>query len=301
MEPRHQPRCRSSRPQRQWLSHMSTGRDLHPDFGRRPDGHPGPDHRDLVPPEGAGAASTTPPRATACATRSAADTRIEGGRGSGGDMHAIVVDRSACRLYETWDTTESGGPLARRLRGDLVAALERAAPGRLDLRRRRRAADPTPACCATTRSRPAASTTRSGSPPTSDEQPPPVAGPARRRLDQRARPTRRWARGSGCKSSYSLARLRRRRRGTVLTAMKTYGLVLADNGSPWFFQGAQNARWSDALLDQLKQDPGLGVRGGRHLVADGHQRVGRHPVGEPGRTLDLTVPLRRLIIRKPVC
>ena len=27
----------------------------------------------------------------------------------------------------------------------------------------------------------------------------------------------------------------------VVKAMKTYGLVLADNGSPWYFQGEQNA------------------------------------------------------------
>ena len=32
------------------------------------------------------------------------DTRIEGGRRSSGDRHAIMVDRGACRLYETWLT-----------------------------------------------------------------------------------------------------------------------------------------------------------------------------------------------------
>jgi hypothetical protein len=37
------------------------------------------------------------------------DTRIEGGRASGGDMHAVVVDKSHCRLYETWSTQERGG------------------------------------------------------------------------------------------------------------------------------------------------------------------------------------------------
>ena len=37
--------------------------------------------------------------------------------------------------------------------------------------------------------------------------------------------------------------------------MKTYGLVLADNGSPWFFQGERNARWPDALISDLKQIP----------------------------------------------
>ena len=37
--------------------------------------------------------------------------------------------------------------------------------------------------------------------------------------------------------------------------MKTYGLVLADNGSPWFFQGEQNGRWPDRLIADLKRIP----------------------------------------------
>ena len=41
----------------------------------------------------------------------------------------------------------------------------------------------------------------------------------------------------------------------VLEAMKTYGLVLADNGSPWFFQGTADKRWPSALLDELKTIP----------------------------------------------
>ena len=41
----------------------------------------------------------------------------------------------------------------------------------------------------------------------------------------------------------------------VLEAMKTYGLVLADNGSPWYFQGTADKRWPSALLDELKTIP----------------------------------------------
>jgi hypothetical protein len=37
--------------------------------------------------------------------------------------------------------------------------------------------------------------------------------------------------------------------------MKTYGLVLADNGTPWYFQGTADRRWPNALLDELKQVP----------------------------------------------
>jgi hypothetical protein len=37
--------------------------------------------------------------------------------------------------------------------------------------------------------------------------------------------------------------------------MKKYGLVLADNGSPWFFQGEQNRNWPDRLIEDLKEIP----------------------------------------------
>ena len=42
----------------------------------------------------------------------------------------------------------------------------------------------------------------------------------------------------------------------ILRAMKTYGLILADNGSPWYFQGATDPRWNDNQLDTLKSVPG---------------------------------------------
>ncbi len=42
---------------------------------------------------------------------------------------------------------------------------------------------------------------------------------------------------------------------TVITTMKTYGLILADNGSNWFFQGTADTRWTYTEVDQLKQIP----------------------------------------------
>jgi hypothetical protein len=42
---------------------------------------------------------------------------------------------------------------------------------------------------------------------------------------------------------------------TVVTTMKTYGLILADNGSNWFFQGTADTRWTGTMVDQLKQIP----------------------------------------------
>jgi hypothetical protein len=38
----------------------------------------------------------------------------------------------------------------------------------------------------------------------------------------------------------------------ILTAMQNYGLIVADNGSNMFFQGAPDARWDDNDLDALK-------------------------------------------------
>ena len=56
------------------------------------------------------------------------------------------------------------------------------------------------------------------------------------------------------KKSYSTAGLRRDT-ALIVNAMKTYGLVLADNGSPWYFQGTQDTRWQGAMIDQLKGIP----------------------------------------------
>ncbi len=40
----------------------------------------------------------------------------------------------------------------------------------------------------------------------------------------------------------------------ILTAMKTYGLILADNGSDWFISGAPDPRWNnDKLVNELRQ------------------------------------------------
>ncbi|HYK98307.1 MAG TPA: hypothetical protein VEU77_07920, partial [Candidatus Acidoferrales bacterium] len=41
----------------------------------------------------------------------------------------------------------------------------------------------------------------------------------------------------------------------VLTAMKMYGLILADNGSNWFFQGQVSNAWGDQLISELKRIP----------------------------------------------
>lgn len=41
----------------------------------------------------------------------------------------------------------------------------------------------------------------------------------------------------------------------VLRAMRRYGMIVADNGSDWYFQGSIDEGWTNGLLDQLKQVP----------------------------------------------
>ncbi|HEX7442706.1 MAG TPA: hypothetical protein VF320_02400, partial [Acidimicrobiales bacterium] len=42
---------------------------------------------------------------------------------------------------------------------------------------------------------------------------------------------------------------------TVLSTLRTYGMILADNGSNWFFQGTADTRWTATQVAQLKQVP----------------------------------------------
>jgi hypothetical protein len=42
----------------------------------------------------------------------------------------------------------------------------------------------------------------------------------------------------------------------VAETLKRYGMIVADNGSNWFFGGTSDRRWDDGNLDQLKRIPG---------------------------------------------
>jgi hypothetical protein len=57
------------------------------------------------------------------------------------------------------------------------------------------------------------------------------------------------------KASYSLAGFSGESL-VILEALKRYGLIVADNGSPWFITGAPSPGWSDENLEQLKRVPG---------------------------------------------
>jgi hypothetical protein len=57
------------------------------------------------------------------------------------------------------------------------------------------------------------------------------------------------------KASYSLAGFSGESL-VILVALKRYGLIVADNGSPWFITGAPNPGWNDENLEEIKQVPG---------------------------------------------
>jgi hypothetical protein len=42
----------------------------------------------------------------------------------------------------------------------------------------------------------------------------------------------------------------------ICTGLKTYGMIVADNGSNWYLSGAPNPNWNDDALGDLKGIPG---------------------------------------------
>jgi hypothetical protein len=180
------------------------------------------------------------------------DTPIEGGAGSGGDMHAIVVDSGTCRLYETWYTQHgasgwtagSGATWSLRSnaqRPDTWTSADAAGlpilPGllRLDEVQAGRV-DHAIRFTVNRTDRTYVWPARHQAGAARDANLPPMG--ARFRL----------------KASFNTAGLRADTR-VVLAAMKTYGLLLADNGSDWFFQGDAQNGWPTDLLDELKAVP----------------------------------------------
>jgi hypothetical protein len=179
---------------------------------------------------------------------------IEGGRGSDGDRHAIVVDRGRCRLYELFAAypRDGGGWRAgsgaiwnlrsNRLRPRGWTSADAAGlpifPGlaRYDEVRRGRIDHALRFTAPRTRSAfvyPARHFA-------SDANDPSL--PA---MGQRVR----------LKRGFPIGRFPRQAR-IVLTALKRYGMILADNGSPWFISGAPNRGWDNDALHTLQQVPG---------------------------------------------
>jgi hypothetical protein len=57
------------------------------------------------------------------------------------------------------------------------------------------------------------------------------------------------------KASVDISGFRKQAR-VILQALKDYGMILADNGSPWYITGAPHANWNDDVLHDLHQVTG---------------------------------------------
>jgi hypothetical protein len=241
----------------QWMAHMSPTAKLHPDFGPSYGAQPVPYGIPITVVAGSHAKVSVQFQYAGESDRVpyplGADTKVEGGQWTSGDRHTVVVDRDTCRLYETWATRKSGTKWyagsgatwnlnSNALRTSGWTSADAAGlpilPGLLRY------------------DEVAAGTIDHAIRFTTDVTDKRFLWPARHQaggvLDARYPPMGARFR---LKASYVISPALRPDTRAVLLAMKKYGLVLADNGSPWFFQGTSDTRWPGALLDQLKQVP----------------------------------------------
>lgn len=196
---------------------------------------------------------------------------IEGGRGSGGDRHVIVVDKARCRLYELYAAyPQAGGARWRagsgaiwslrsnRLRRRGWTSADAAGlpilPGlaRYDEVRRGRISHALRITVPRTRRAfvyPARHFASSSNDPSL---------PA---MGQRVR----------LKRTFDVARFPRQSR-VVLRALKRHGGIVADNGSAWHVSGAPSRGWDNDDLHSLGR-----VKGSDFEVVD------TRPLGRPPR------------------
>jgi hypothetical protein len=178
---------------------------------------------------------------------------IEGGSQSSGDRHALLLDRDACKLYELYDLHGSGSSWTAG-----SGAIWNLKSNRL---------------------RPAGWTSAdaAGLPIFAglaryDEVARGVIDHALRFTVERTRrayvyPARHYASSSDdpslppmglrvrLKASVDISHFPKQAR-VVLQALKTYGMILADNGSNWYISGAPNPKWSNDDLHTLGQITG---------------------------------------------
>ena len=239
----------------QWMSRMHSSINLHPDFGPSYGAQEVPYGIPITVVDGAPRVPVTFDYASesdAVAYPLSDTTLIEGGNASNGDRHAIVVDSVSCTLFETWNTrkTRDGWTAGSGAMWDLrsnalrprtwtsadAAGLpilpgllrwDEVATGHVDHAIR---------FTTNTTRRAFIWPARHQAGSTNDPSYPPMG--ARFRLS----------------AAYPEAG-HTREAIAVIQAMKQYGLVLADNGSPWYFQGTADDRWPPALIDELKGIP----------------------------------------------
>jgi hypothetical protein len=181
---------------------------------------------------------------------------VEGGQNSDGDRHVLVVDRSSCMLYELYrafyvrdpsahwnaDSGVSWNLRSTALRPDSWTSADAAglpifpgllrydevAAGRVD-HAIRVTFESTRDAWVHPASHCAGDTSNPNAPP----------------MGMRLR----------LKAGYGLGRFSGGAK-TIAVALKRYGMIVADNGSNWYFGGTSDRRWDDENLNQLKRIPG---------------------------------------------
>jgi hypothetical protein len=239
-----------------WLAAMNSSRtDLHPDYGPSGSSTPYGIPWQVVN-------NSTPRSNITFQYASESDpgpypftssTPIEGGQTATGDRHALMVNSDTCELYELWDArysqsgSSAGSGAVWSLASDalrpagwtsadaaglpilpLLVDYDRVASGAMD-----HAIRVTADCTSQAYIWPArhqAGQASSSCPPMG----------ARFRLAATFNLP-----ASACSVFCQ----------TVIRTMKTYGLIVADNGSNWYFQGTADNRWTSNEVDQLKQIP----------------------------------------------
>ncbi|MET9699949.1 hypothetical protein ABZY31_23905 [Streptomyces sp. NPDC006529] len=178
------------------------------------------------------------------------DARIENGPASDGDRHVIVWDRTRCASYELWDAHPQGGNAwhagsgavfdlrSHALRPDGWTSADAAGLAVLPglVRYEEAAAGSVDHAIRITVPRSDRShlwPARHHAGTAADTSLPPMG--LRLRL----------------KSAVDTSQLAPQAKA-VAEALKKYGVIVADNGSPWYISGAEDSRWDNAQLDGLK-------------------------------------------------
>jgi hypothetical protein len=180
------------------------------------------------------------------------DSKIEGGKSAGGDRHVLIVDRGTCRLFELYDVHHQAGRWTAGSGATWSLHSDKLRPAGWT------SADAAglPILSGLLR----LDEVKSGHVNhairfTTDVTDRHYVWPARHQagsVDNHSYPP--MGARFRLKAGFSIKPYRTDTR-VVLRAMKHYGLVLADNGSPWYFQGTSEKGWPSGMLDELKTIP----------------------------------------------
>jgi hypothetical protein len=170
-----------------------------------------------------------------------AKVRIEGG----GDRHALLVDRSRCRLYELFALRRENGRWAAGSGATWNLRKFRARP------RGWTSADAAGLPILPLLARPGKAPIRHALRMTVSESRSAFVWPARHEASDRSDPSLpRMGERLRLKEGVDISRFPRQAR-RIAKAMQTYGLIVADNGSDWFVSGVPSPKWDNDQLHAL--------------------------------------------------